>query len=67
MINNSINAVQRQYMFAVNPVQLFETKNSHIAQKSSFGFINQKSQSTFNPFHPNVQNSTTANRLDILS
>ena len=67
MISNSINAVQRQYTFAVNPVQLFETKNSPITQKSSFDFINPKSQSCFNPFHPNVQNSTTANKLDILS
>ncbi len=67
MMNNSINPVQRQYMYAVEPVQLFEAKNSHIAQKNSFDFINQKSLSTFNPFHPNVQNSTTANKLDILS
>lgn len=54
-------------MFAVNPVQLFETKNSPIAQKSSFDFINPKSQNGYNPFHPNVQSSTTANKLDILS
>lgn len=54
-------------MFAVNPVQLFETKNSQFAQKSSFDFINPKSQNTFNPFHPNVRNSSTANKLDILS
>ena len=67
MMNNSINAVQRQYMFAVNPVQLFETKNSPVASKNSFDFINQKSPNSFNPFHPNVQNSTTANKLDILS
>ncbi len=67
MIDNSINPVQRQYMFAVQPVQLFETKNSAAAQQSSFDFINQKSQNSFNPFHPNVQNSTTANKLDFLS
>ncbi len=54
-------------MFAVKPVHLFETKNSQIAQKSSFDFINPKSQSCFNPFHPNVKNSTTANKLDIIS
>lgn len=54
-------------MFAVNPVQLFETKNSPVASKNSFDFINQKSPNSFNPFHPNVQNSTTANKLDILS
>ena len=69
MMNNSINAVQRQYMFAVNPVQLFETKNSPAASKNSFDFmnINQKSSNSFNPFHPNVQNHSTANKLDILS
>lgn len=67
MINNSINPVQRQYMFAVEPVQLFETKKSQIASKNSFDFLNQKSPNSFNPFHPNVQNSTTANKLDILS
>ncbi len=54
-------------MFAVTPVQLFETKNSYTASKNSFDIFNQKSRSTFNPFHPNVQNSTTANKLDILS
>ena len=67
MMNNSINAVQRQYMFAVPPVQLFESKNPKVAQNNSFDFINQKSHNNFNPFHPNVQNMTTANKLDIIS
>lgn len=69
MMNNSINPVQRQYMFAVNPVQLFEAKNFHTASKNSFDFLNanQKSQNGFNPFHPNVQDFSTANKLDILS
>lgn len=67
MMNNSISPVQRQYIFAVNPVQLFETKNSNTTSKNSFDFITQKSLNTFNPFHPDVQNRTIANKLDILS
>ena len=38
---NAINEVKRQYMYTVQPVKLFETRNFQEAQKSSFDFINQ--------------------------
>ena len=36
---NAIEEVKRQYTYAVQPVKLFETRNSQAAQKSSFDFI----------------------------
>ncbi len=67
MMNNKIDSVSRRYIYAVEPVKMFETQQNAQAQKSSFDFINQMNfkNSNFNPFHPNVQNSTTAKRLDI--
>lgn len=64
---NKINEVQRPYTYAVQPVQLFETQNSQAAQKSSFDFFNQTNNSSFNLFHPNVSNSKTGNKLDLMS
>ncbi len=66
---NRIDEIQRQYMYTVQPVQLFETNKSNNTPKSTFDFINQmySNSSGYNPFHPNVQNETTAKRLDILS
>lgn len=66
MMNNRIDEIQRQFMYKVQPVKLFETKNNEQAQKSSFDFINQMNQSGFNPFHPNVKSEVRAKRLDIL-
>lgn len=62
-----IQEVKRQYTYAVQPVKLFETKNSQIAQKNSFDFINQMNKSGHNPFHPNISNTQKGNRLDIMS
>lgn len=69
MINNSsIDAVQRQYIYTVQPVQLFEAKNSQRPQKSSFDFLNLTSQNNaFSLSHPNVKSPTMARNLDILS
>lgn len=64
---NAIDEVKRQYTYAVQPVKLFETKNSQIAQKSSFDFINQMNKSGHNPFHPDISNSHKGNKLDIIS
>lgn len=69
MMNAKIDSVSRQYMFAVDPVRMFETQQNPKAQKSSFDFIKQMNldkANGFNPFHPNVQNATTAKKLDIL-
>lgn len=67
MMNGKIDGIQRQYMFAVEPVKFFETQKNEQAQKSSFDFINRMNSKNYNPFHPNIQNSTTAKKLDILS
>lgn len=64
---NTIDEVKRQYMYTVQPVQLFETKNSQEAQKNSFDFLNQTNKSNFNLFHPNVSNSASGKQLDLLS
>lgn len=62
---NKINEVQRQYMYAVQPVKLFEDNKHHNTPKSSFEFINQMSKSANNPFHPDVSNSEKGRKLDI--
>ena len=67
MINNSIDEIHRQYMYAVQPVKLFESKNQNQTQKSSFDFISQMNKNGYNPFHPNVKSETTAKKLDIMS
>jgi hypothetical protein len=68
-MNNAINQVQRQYTYAVQPVKLFETKNSQQAQKNAldFSFISQMKSNGNNPFHPDVSNSEKGNKLDIMS
>lgn len=64
---NKIDEIQRQYTYAVQPVKLFEAQNSQAAQKSSFDFLNQTNNSTYNLFHPNVSNSTKGGKLDLVS
>lgn len=67
-MNNAINEIQRQYTYAVQPVKLFETKNSQMAQKNAldFNFISEMKQNGNNPFHPSVSNSEKGNCLDIM-
>ncbi len=64
---NAIDEIKRQYTYAIQPVKLFETKNSQAAQKSTFDFINQMNKTGHNPFHPDISNSEKGNRLDLLS
>jgi hypothetical protein len=64
---NKIDEVQRQYTYAVQPVKLFETKNNNpFAQKNSFDFNKPTNSSEFNLFHPNVSNSKTGGKLDLM-
>ena len=63
---NAIEEVKRQYTYAVQPVKLFETRNSQAAQKSSFDFINQMQKSGNNPFHPDISNTQKGNKLDLM-
>ena len=62
---NKIDEVQRQYMYAIQPVKLFEDNRTKNTQKYSFDFISQMSKSANNPFHPDVSNSERGQRLDI--
>lgn len=64
---NPIDEVKRQYTYAIQPVKLFETRNSQIAQKNSFDFINQMNKSGHNPFHPDISNTNKGGKLDIMS
>ena len=50
----------------VQPVKLFETRNSQEAQKSSFDFINQANKSGYNPFHPNLSNTDKGGKIDLM-
>lgn len=63
---NKIEEIQRQYMYAVQPVKLFETQNNQAAQKNMFDFSNRINQSTNNPFHPDISNTNKGGELDIL-
>ena len=63
---NSIEQVQRQYTTAIQPGQLFETRNNKAAQQNTFEFVEQLKKSGHNPFHPDVSNSEKGGRLDIL-
>ena len=53
-------------MYTVQPVKLFETRNSQEAQKSSFDFINQANKSGYNPFHPNLSNTDKGGKIDLM-
>ena len=63
---NAIDEVKRQYMYTVQPVKLFETRNSQEAQKSSFAFINQANKSGYNQFHPNLSNTDKGGKIDLM-
>ena len=63
---NAIDEIKRQYIYTVQPVNLFETKKSMDAQKNSFEFNNQMNNSIYNLFHPDVSNSISGKKLDLL-
>lgn len=63
---NKINEVQRQYTSAVQPVQLFETRNNKPAKDNTFAFIDDMKQKGYNPFHPSVSNSEKGKKLDLM-
>ena len=62
----AIDEVQRQYMYTVQPVKLFETNKPKETQKFSFDFISQMNKNGNNPFHPDISNSEKGNKLDFL-
>lgn len=64
---NAINEVQRQYMYAVQPVKLFETRNKQADTKNPFAQLTEQTNfSQYNLNHPNVSNSSSGGKLDFL-
>lgn len=64
---NAIDEIKRQYIYTVQPVQLFETKNTQAAQKNPFDYLNQTNKSSnYNLLHPDVSNSAKGNHLDLM-
>ncbi len=66
---NSIDQIQRQYIYTVQPVKLFETENSKAAKDNAYSFISKinDKETKYNPFHPNVLNNQLAQKLDVIS
>lgn len=65
-MNNMINEIKPQYIYAVQPVKLFETENSKQAQKNLLSLFNTSNGTDYNPFHPDVSNSEKGNKLDLM-
>ena len=64
---NSINEIKRRYMYAVQPVRLFETRNKQTDTNNPFAnLIETTNNSRYNLNHPNVSNTTSGGRLDFL-
>ncbi len=64
---NAIDEIKRQYMYTIQPVQLFESRNTQAAQKNSFDFLNQTNKSSnYNLLHPDVSNSAKGKHLDLM-
>lgn len=64
---NKINQVQRQYTYAVQPVKLFEADKNKHAQKNSFNpFSEQTNFTQYTLLHPNVSNSASGAKLDLM-
>ena len=65
---NAIDEVKRQYIYAVQPVKLFEANNHQAAQKYAFdfNFVNKKEKTGNNPFHPDVSNTPKGQKLDLM-
>ena len=64
---NSIDEVQRRYTYAVQPVQLFETRKTD-TKNNPFDFLskNQTDLNGYNLLHPNVSKSAIGSKLDFL-
>lgn len=64
---NSINQIQRRYVYTVQPVKFFETENSKAAKDNAFSFISKinDKETKYNPFHPNILSEQLARNIDI--
>ena len=66
----NIDKIQPNYIYKVNPVNLFETKNQESSKNNLFtsGLFKQQTDVDFNLNHPKVAGSTTtANKFDRLA
>lgn len=63
---SKINQVQRQYMYAVQPVKLFEADNKQAQKNSLNPFSDKTNFSQYTLLHPNVSNSSTGAKLDLM-
>ena len=64
---NAIKEFQRQYMYAVQPVKFFETRNKQADTKNPFAQLTeQTSLSKYNLNHPNISNTNSGGKLDFL-
>ncbi|MCI1273965.1 MAG: hypothetical protein LKG27_05995 [Clostridiaceae bacterium] len=61
---DSIKAIQGQNIFRVNPVKLDE--QNRFEQNGRNAIQNQET-GQYSPNHPNMQNSSRANHLDLLA
>lgn len=61
-----IDEVKTQYLFAVQPVQMFESKKARQTSNNPFENLFQTNSSTYNLFHPDVSNSKTGKKLDLM-
>lgn len=65
---NTIDAIQRQNIFRVQPVNLFENRGQKEANKFDSGLFTAQENNIFNLNHPKVAGSETqARSLDLLA
>lgn len=68
MYMNTIDAIQRQNIFKVQPVNLFENRGSKEANKFDSGLFTTPENNIFNLNHPKISGSDTqARSLDLLA
>lgn len=64
---NTIDAIQRQNIFRVQPVNLFENRGQQEGNKFDSGLFTAQDNNIFNLNHPKVSGSETqARNLDLL-
>jgi hypothetical protein len=64
---DGIDKIQAQYIYKVNPVNLFENRNRNEGNKLDSGLFAQQSNNIFNLNHPQVANSSQGGSLDLLA
>jgi hypothetical protein len=69
-LDYSVNAIQQQYLFKVQPVSIDEKLNQHNYQQQQqqpLSGVNPFTSKSYNPLYPSVENSPTlGHSLDLL-